>query len=107
MHSSPLREIFAQLHIQAISKEQSLPKEDQQEVNDQRQEPEMWKSPIWYNTTGKSVLEVQESAKKTNEKRKKTVKRSARHVTYGSRDQQRRRRIAPAAAYPAASAAAL
>ena len=35
----------------------------------------MWKSPIWYNTTGKSVLEVQESAKKTNEKRKKNSKR--------------------------------
>jgi len=77
MHSSPLREIFAQLHIQAISKEQSLPKEDQQEVNDQRQEPEMWKSPIWYNTTGKPVLEVQQSAKKKNEReREKTVKGS-------------------------------
>jgi hypothetical protein len=50
-------------YIQARSEEQSLPKEDQQEVNDEaNQETEMWKSPTWYNTTDKSVLEVQESA---------------------------------------------
>jgi len=45
--------------------------------------------------------------KKRTRKGKNSKRECVRHVTYSSRDRQRRRRIAPAAAYPAASAAAL
>ena len=63
-----------------------------------------------YGTTLLASLDMKfkkAQKKKRTRKGKNSKRECVRHVTYSSRDRQRRRRIAPAAAYPAASAAAL